>query len=176
MAGHVFLRGDAVELRTVEEDDTEFLQATVNDPRVRAGIAAVAPVNGAREREWIESVGDDGGVHLVVHVDGDPVGTVGLKSPDEVWGRAEIGYLVAPDRWGNGYATDAVATLCDYAFDERRLDKVYATVFETNPASSRVLEKAGFAEEGRLRREAFVDGERVDLIRYGLLADERTTG
>jgi len=80
--------------------------------------------------------------------------------------------MIAPEEWGNGYATDALTAVCGYAFEERRLNKVYATTYATNPASSRVLEKAGFTREGVLRKEGFVDGDYVDMYRYGLLAEE----
>lgn len=172
MPGPVFLQGDTVELRTIEEEDIEFLQGMVNDPRVRGSITAVDPVTRGKERDWVASLPDNEGFHFLVCVDAEPVGTVGLKPPNEVWGTAEVGYLIAPEHWGNGYATDAVTTVCGYAFEEQRLNKVYATVFVTNPASRRVLEKAGFKEEGLLREEAFVAGEHVDVRRYGLLAEE----
>lgn len=172
MPGPVFREGDRVELRTVETEDVEFLQRTINHPKVRRGVFAVDPKNREQEREWVESLGDDDGVDLLVCADGEPVGTIGLQPPNQVWGVAEVGYMIAPDHWGNGYATDALAEVCGYAFAERGLDKVYAHAYATNPASRRVLEKVGFTEEGVLRDEAFVDGERVDVHRYGLLADE----
>ena len=173
MPGPPFIEGETVTLRTIEEDDVPFLQRTINDPRVRRGLAAFDPKTEADEREWITSVGEDGGVALAICVGEDPVGTVGLDAPNEVWGVAEIGYLLAPEAWGEGYATDAVGLLCEYAFDERRLNEVVAAVYATNPASARVLEKVGFQREGVLRREAFVEGEYVDLYRYGLLAGDR---
>lgn len=173
MPGPVFREGETVELRTVEEDDLEFLHETINDPRVRTTLAAFEPVTRSREREWIESIGEDGDVRLLIAVDGEAVGTVGLDVEDDVpWGTAEVGYLIEPEAWGNGYATDAVREICGHAFEERRLHKVHAAVYETNPASRRVLEKAGFSEEGVLREEAYVSGEYVDCHRYGLLADE----
>ena len=172
MPGPAFLQGESVALHTVEVEDVEFLQETINDPRVREGIMAVEPKNRETEREWIESMGEDDAVHLVVVAEEEPVGIVSLKPPDEVWGRVEIGYMIAPSDWDSGYATEAVALLAGYAFEERRLNKVYATVYETNPASARVLEKVGFEREGVLRKEGFVDGEYVDLYRYGLLADD----
>ncbi|MFC6787759.1 GNAT family N-acetyltransferase [Halobaculum halobium] len=175
MPGPVFRRGEAVELRTVEEEDADFLAGLVNDPRVRAGTAMTTPISEADEREWIESTADDGGVHLLACVDGDPVGIAGLNAPDEAFGSVELGYQFAPDSWGNGYATDAARELCGHAFETRRLHKVYANVYETNPASARVLEKVGFTEEGRHREEAFVDGEYVDIRRFGLLEDERSS-
>ena len=172
MPGPVFLQGERVELRTMEEEDVDFLQTLVSDSRVRSSIMMAEPVNRQREREWVESQGEGDGYHFLVCVDGEPVGSVGLGETIDVWRTANLGYSIAPDHWGNGYATDAVDLACRYAFDERALEKVHATVYETNPASVRVLEKNGFQREGVLRKEAFVDGERIDVYRFGLLVDE----
>lgn len=172
MPGPVFRRGETVTLRPVEDEDAEFLAELVNDPRVRAGTAMADPNSVDDERAWIDSTGDTSEVHLLACVDAEPVGIVGLNRPNETFGSVELGYQFAPSSWGNGYATDAARETCGHAFDTRRFHKVYADVFETNPASARVLEKVGFTEEGRHREQAFVDGERVDVLRYGLLADE----
>lgn len=188
MPGPPFLKGETVELRTVEEEDLDDLQRWVNDPRVRTTLGSTHPVNGRQEREWWESTSeDDEGVHLLACVDREglgpsgssaepndveAVGSVGLNRVRETPGFAEIGYFFDPEAWGNGYATDAARTLCRYAFEERRLAKVSARVFEGNEASARVLEKVGFEQEGRFRDHQFVDGERIDVTWYGLLADE----
>jgi RimJ/RimL family protein N-acetyltransferase len=172
MPGALFQTSGQVELRTIEPEDADFLRRVVNDPQVRRSLAAVEPVNGPQEEEWIESIGESGDTKLLVCVDGDAVGSVTLREPNEVWGVAEIGYMVDPAAWNNGYATDAVEGICRLAFEERRLNKVYATVYAGNDGSRRVLEKVGFTEEGLLRQEGFVDGEHVDVCRYGLLAEE----
>lgn len=171
MPGPVFLPGETVDLCPIETDDVAFVQRLINDARVRTTLAAYAPKNRLQEEAWIESIDDDT-VRLLVCVDGEPVGTIGLKEPNEVWGTVEIGYMIDPEQWGNGYATEAVDLLCRYAFDERRLEKVFATVYATNPASARVLEKVGFQQEGTLRKHAFADGERVDVRYYGLLPED----
>ncbi|MFC7098266.1 GNAT family N-acetyltransferase [Halobaculum marinum] len=172
MPGSVFATGETVELRTIEAEDAAFLAETVNDPRVRAGTATTTPYSVADERAWIDGIGDGRDVHLLACVDGDPVGVVGLDHVNETFGSVEVGYQFAPAHWGEGYATDAVETLCEYAFQQRRFHKVLAYVFETNPASARVLEKVGFRDEGRHREEAYVDGEYVDMLAFGLLEGE----
>ncbi|TYL39727.1 GNAT family N-acetyltransferase [Natronococcus pandeyae] len=172
MPGVTFLRGDLVELRPIECDDAAFLAGLVNDPRIRRYLGTADPLNRTQKRERIESLDDAEELQFVIAVDGEPVGSIGLYEPNETWGTTELGYMIDPDHWGEGYATDAVSQACRYAFAERRFEKVSASVYETNPASRRVLEKAGFTEEGRLRDEAFVEGDRVDLHRYGLLAEE----
>lgn len=171
MPGPRYRDGDTVTLRTIEEADAEFCQRLVNDPRVRSRLFQSGPTNRAEEHEFIESATEDG-ANLLVCVDGDPVGTVGYNDVNDVWGTAEIGYMITPSEWGNGYATDALRTLTADAFAERRLHKLYAHVYATNEASARVLEKVGYTEEGVLREEAFAAGERVDVRRFGLLVDE----
>ncbi len=172
MPGPVFREGETVELRTPTEDDVEFLQENVSNPESRRSLASSFPINRKQEREWVQQATEGDAVSALVCVDGDPVGTIGLNDVNEVWGTAEVGYAIHPDHWGNGYATDALRTLCDYAFSEQRLEKINGRHYATNPASGRVMEKVGFIQEGVLREEAYVQGERVDVVQYGLLARE----
>jgi ribosomal-protein-alanine N-acetyltransferase len=170
MPGPVFMRGNAVTFHPVEEDDLEFLQELINHPDVREGISSTRPVSMADEREWFES--DEEGVQFLVAADGERVGTMSFRATSDEWGTTELAYFFDPGAWGNGYATDAVDRMVEYAFEERRLAKVWARAFAFNDASQRVLEKVGFEQEGRLREQAFARGERVDMLRFGLLADE----
>ncbi|WP_336035914.1 GNAT family N-acetyltransferase [Halobacterium yunchengense] len=101
-----------------------------------------------------------------------PVGTVHMPWIRQPHASGMIMYWIAPPHHGHGYVTEATGLLLEYAFDERRIAKATAIVLETNEGSQRVLEKLGFEREGVHRRETFVDGERRDNYRYGLLADE----
>jgi len=100
--------------------------------------------------------------------DGQLIGGVGLVdvSKNE---KAEIGYWLAQSHWGRGIMTNSVRRLCEFAFDEYHLLRIHAQAFTTNPASSRVLEKAGFTLEGTLRKGFFRDGKAYDVQCYGLL-------
>lgn len=174
MPGPRYLRGDRVDLHVIGEADLEFLNDVVNDPRVWQTLQLAEPKTMADEREFYEQVVNaDDEMHLLICQDGAPVGIAGLNGIDPTWGIAELGYYVDPESHGNGYATEAVELVVDYAFDQRRLDKLTADALATNEGSRRVLEKNDFVEEGRFREYAFVGGERVDVVRYGLLADDR---
>ena len=174
MPGPAFLRGERVDLHVIDEDDLPFLQRLINDPRVWRSLFAADPKTMDDERTFYEQVVNaDDQVHLLICDDAEPVGIVGLSSISPNWGIGEVGYYVDPDAEGRGYATAAVGLVTAYAFDQRRLAKCYAEALASNPASRRVLEKNGFVEEGRFREHAFVDGERVDVLRYGLLAGDR---
>jgi RimJ/RimL family protein N-acetyltransferase len=173
MPGAVFLRGDSITLRTVEEEDVEFLRDAINDPGVREGLTTAYPINAEQEREYFEEqISDREDLNLAICADGEITGTVGLHDLDQRAGNCEIGLWLAPEFHGEGYGTEASRLLTDYAFRELRMHRVTARVLATNPASARIWEKLGFEEEGVHRDEAFTDGEHVDMRYFGVLADE----
>jgi RimJ/RimL family protein N-acetyltransferase len=174
MPGHVFLRGERVTLHPVEEEDIEFTNRLINDPEVRRSLGMFSPHNATSSEQWLEQVAeDDEGVNLLIVADGDPVGAINLDRTDH-WDAVvgNVSYYVAPEAQGNGYATDALRTICRYAFEERGFDKVAGHVFADNDASRHVLETVGFREEGVHRREGFLGGELIDVVYLGLLPDE----
>lgn len=172
MSGATFLTGDAIELKTLTEKDTEIVQRLLNDPQIRQPTDRYAPAYESRVHQWISSRGEDDEINLLIFSDDEPVGLINLFSINDVFGLAEVGFGIIPEQWGNGYASDALRTMCSYAFEERGLHKVYGNAFATNAGSQRVMEKVGFQEEGILREEVIKDGRRVDMHRYGLLAEE----
>ena len=76
--------------------------------------------------------------------DGELVGHIRLKNVDRDRGEAEVGYWVGRPFWGRGYASAAVQQVVTFAFEELGLHRLFAHVLAHNPASGRVLEKAGF--------------------------------
>jgi RimJ/RimL family protein N-acetyltransferase len=84
---------------------------------------------------------------------------------------AEIGYWLGEPYWGRGIATQAVRGLTEWVFATTPLVRLFAHVFEWNPASARVLEKAGYTLEGRLRRSVLKDGKLIDQLVYAVIRD-----
>ena len=74
--------------------------------------------------------------------------------------------------WGKGYATEAWRLLLNYAFRSLGLRKITACLVEGNLGSQKTLEKLGFKQEGRLRKQWLLDGEWRDVLKYGILVDE----
>jgi [ribosomal protein S5]-alanine N-acetyltransferase len=106
--------------------------------------------------------------------DGTFAGGIGLRPGADIErGTFELGYWIAPARWGGGLATEAVATFGVWAFARypglRRLE---AAVFHPNAASVRVLEKAGYRYEGTRRSAAVKHGQVINLMMYSLLREE----
>lgn len=173
MPGAVFLRGDSVTLRTIEEEDVEFLRDAINDPEVREGLTTAHPINAEQEREYFEErVSNEEDVNLAICVDGEIMGTIGLHDIDQRAGNCEIGIWLAPEFHGRGFGTEASRLLIQYTFDELRMHRVLARVLAANEASARVWEKLGFEEEGVHRDEAFTGGEYVDMRYFSVLEDE----
>jgi len=81
---------------------------------------------------------------------------------------AEIGYWIGEPFWGKGITTAAVGLIVDYGFKTLSLQRIFASVFEGNVASQRVLEKCGFELEGTLRKGAFKNSRFINDLRYGI--------
>ncbi|MFN2369802.1 MAG: GNAT family N-acetyltransferase, partial [Candidatus Krumholzibacteriia bacterium] len=86
--------------------------------------------------------------------------------------RAELGYGLRADAWGQGYAAEAVGELLRFGFTELALHRVEADVDPRNEASVRLLERLGFTREGLLRERWIVEEEISDAAFYGLLRRE----
>jgi RimJ/RimL family protein N-acetyltransferase len=65
----------------------------------------------------------------------------------------------------------AIRTFCDYAFQQLRIHRLFATPFSSNLASHRALEKAGFQREGLLRHHHLKQGTYLDAIVYGRISE-----
>lgn len=173
MPGPVFIAGDRITLRTIEDDDIAFLQAGINDPAVRPYAGGDLPYNQRRyETERFDPISSGEHLHLLVCTGGDRVGDVSLAPIDERRGWANLGYWIHPDHQGQGYGTEAARLVVDHGFAELRLHRISATIVASNAASRRVVEKLGFVHEGTKRDDAFLDGEYVDRDVYAILHEE----
>jgi RimJ/RimL family protein N-acetyltransferase len=81
----------------------------------------------------------------------------------------KLGYAIHAAHWGHGYATDAVGTLIGFGFTTLDLHRITAAVGPDNQASIHVLDRLGFALEGRLRDHVFTSGAWRDSLLYSLL-------
>ncbi len=85
---------------------------------------------------------------------------------------ATLGYWLGKAYWGKGYATEMARRMVSYGFEDLKMHRIACAHFHTNPASGKVMQKAGFRYEGR-RRGHFKRGEEyLDILDYGILRDE----
>jgi RimJ/RimL family protein N-acetyltransferase len=129
------------------------------------------PYTLADARAWIEDqIRSREENHWAIEVDGHVVGGIGLVPRDDVNRlNAEIGYWLGEAYWGRGIMTEAVGTVTNYAFHTRGFVRVFAEIFEWNPASMRVLEKNGYEREGVLRASAIKSGQLIDQVLYAAI-------
>lgn len=100
------------------------------------------------------------------------IGDGGLEVHSERFRHGEISYIVHPDLWGQGYATEIARLLLRFGFEHLTLHRIMATCDPRNVASARVLEKVGMTYEGRQRETILLrDGWR-DSSMYSVLEQE----
>jgi ribosomal-protein-alanine N-acetyltransferase len=110
-------------------------------------------------------------LNLAIDIDGEACGGAGLFFQQDIHRRsAEIGYWLGEAYWNRGIATAAVKMLSDFAFRHYDLCRLYAGIMEYNPASMRVLEKAGYVLEAVHRQALTKNGRTLDEYLYTLLA------
>lgn len=112
--------------------------------------------------------------HFAIEVSGTVAGGIGYRRDTDVERiGAEVGYWLGVDFWGRGIATAALAAATRHAFAANpELRRLYALPYASNPASARVLVKAGYRLEGTLRQSALKDGVVLDQWMYAILRDE----
>ncbi len=105
--------------------------------------------------------------------DGVRIGTYSLMRIDPVHRIAEVGAGIGdPAYWSGGYGSDAMLLICDYAFAQLDLRRLYLYTAGRNARARRAVEKCGWTYEGCLRRQWFAENDYHDTVFYGLHADE----
>ncbi len=168
------LEGAKVWLREFRRDDVEAALALVGDDRVTRWLSfdsrtreqAVDMIEGAIERAQQEPRTE---YYLAVTIDADELvgfarlGLTGVQA-------AKLGYAIAADHWGNGYALDATRTLVSFAFGPLGLHRISAAIGPDNEPSISVAKRLGMSYEGRLRHHVFTNGAWRDSLLYAVIA------
>jgi len=126
------------------------------------------PYNNTAADDWLRIVtAENPQTNFAIVINNKAVGGIGFESQGDIFRRsAEIGYWLGEAYWGKGIMTEAVIAVTAYAFQQFDLCRLYAGVFATNSASVRVLEKAGYLFEGRLRKSITKYGETIDQLLF----------
>lgn len=163
------------QIRDYREDDAETLAEIANNPRIARNMRDTFPhpYTLADANGWIAHVMQEAPEqNFAIASAAQVVGGIGLTLQNDVRRRScEIGYWLGEEFWGRGIATAALASLTEYAFAEFDLARIYAHVYEWNPASCRVLEKVGYIQEARLRQAVFKDGQTIDEFLYAIIRE-----
>ncbi|MCL1635393.1 GNAT family N-acetyltransferase [Luteimonas sp. SX5] len=181
LPGFPQLRGSRTRLRGPRQDDADAVFALFSDPEVMRYWSR-PPMTERTEAEAAigemqEAFAERDKINWVIADKSDAViGTCTLFRFDARHRRAELGYALRSDRWGQGLAHEAVSAALDWAFRSLALHRIEADIDPRNDGSRRILERLGFISEGLLRERYFV-GEKVsDTEIFGLLASDWRNG
>jgi len=167
------IRLNRAEIRDWRTGDEDPLAVHANNVNVWRNLRDSFPHPYTREhaRNWIESASaSHNPTHFAIVVAGAAAGGIGYTLKHDICRRsAEVGYWLGEAFWGRGIVTEALMAISEYAFARHDLCRLYALVFEWNPASMRVLEKAGYEREARLKRGITKDGHTIDGFLYARL-------
>lgn len=157
----VEIRTERLRLRPAVPGDLHAFHAILSDPRAMAYWSTLPHSELAQTREWLAAmiaIPPGKGEDFVIECEGRVIGKAGLyRFP-------EVGFILHPDAWGKGYASEALRPVLDRAFAVHRLLEVIADVDPRNSASLRLLERLGFEETGRASRTWHIGGEWHDSV------------
>lgn len=193
MPGARVTDGERITLRTVEQEDIQFIQRSLANSEIRYPMGN--PVMNQAQVEDHHEDNDSDRFLVCLENDAGPgqpdvdsvtsiacreddnavdsVTRIGLISvSDADWKRPELAYWIIPEVHGHGYGKEAVSLVIEYVFRTYDTPAVGAEAYDYNDASRGLLESLGFTKEGRRRKFMFIEGEHRDMIQYGLLRRE----
>ncbi|MDL2273126.1 GNAT family N-acetyltransferase [Oscillospiraceae bacterium OttesenSCG-928-G22] len=166
-------------LRTYRESDARAIQYYANNRDIAKYLRDVFPYPYALEHAeaYIASVlaeeGNGTSFVQAIDVGGEAVGSIGIFLKDDVYRRsAELGYWLGEPFWGKGIMTSAVRQICREGFLRFDIVRIFAEPYAQNAGSRRVLENAGFALEGVLKKSVYKFGTFFDSCVYALVKED----
>lgn len=160
-----------------EADVPEVVRLCNNDNLYRSTLNLPYPYSTEHALTWMKHhhthFNNDKAYELAItdKKTGKLYGAIALSN-HQAFNNGELAYWIGEAYWGNGYATEAAKAMLQFAFIEKKYNKVFARYFHANHASGRVIEKIGMKKEGVLKQHIRKDGEYIDLIYYGVLKEE----
>lgn len=172
-----FWQGERVVLRAVEPEDAAFFFALQQDTE-RSRLLDFLPPPSSRAalaswtREQSQKEFENDAFQWVIGAAGESVGSVVTHTVSPRNGTFSYALEVAQNHQRKGYAKEAVTLILRYYFGELRYQKAHVGVQENNAGSIALHRSLGFGHEGTQRRMVFQEGRYLDLLLFGLAADE----
>jgi RimJ/RimL family protein N-acetyltransferase len=146
--------------------DFEIADTTLNVPH---------PYEEGMAQKWLSELHKDfeegKGIFFAITLvtDGQLIGTIGLKGINHKHSHAELGYWIGKNYWNKGYATEAAIAVIKYGLSTMNLHRIFAFHYTRNPASGKVLEKAGMKYEGTMKSHIRKWDKYEDIAFYGIV-------
>jgi len=162
-------------LRAWKKTDIDSLVEHANNYNIAKWLTNQFPYPYDKEagEAYLNSILNDNPTKVfAIEVNGEVVGSIGIFPQADIHEKnAEMGYWLSEKYWRNGIMTKAIAEILDYGFRTFDITRIFARPFSTNLGSQRVLEKAGFELEARLKKALFKNGEYLDELIYSKLKE-----
>lgn len=165
------MENNGINIRPLERTDLRFIHEMNNDYSIM-DYWFKEPYESYDELEdlYDKHMHDDTERRFVAEdVKNHVIGIVELIGINYVHRNAELQFAISPKNQGQGYARPLVMKALEYSFAILNLHKVYLSVAEDNETTIRLYEDCGFAEEGRMIEEFFLNGKYIDAKRMYIL-------
>jgi diamine N-acetyltransferase len=170
------LKSGEVALIALTENHLPDLFEWINEREQVLLNAAYRPVNEEAHRAWFSSLHARKDVVIFgikIQKTDMLIGTCQLQNINYIHRNAEMRIRIGKQsEREQGYGTEAIRLILDFAFKDLNLHRVYLYVFKTNVIALHVYKKVGFVQEGLLRKGAHINGEYVDVVVMGILREE----
>ncbi len=167
------LKGTGFTIRGWKLGDEASLQKNADNLKVSACLMDRFPSPFTMEDavNWVNfQIGQDPLINFAIIIDDEVAGGIGLEPRQDVYRKtAIVGYWLSEELWGRGIMPEAVKLVTNYAFTQLGFIRIQASVYSKNPASMRVLEKAGYKKEGILRNAVIKNNVVMDEHVYAIL-------
>ena len=167
-------------LRKLDISDCKMLFELRSNPQVMKYLDAAKPQNEAVLELFCENIAkswaEKNGIYWIIEhkAEAKAVGNFSFWRIDHPHCRAEIGYAMLPEYWGQGIMSEVLDTLLPFGFSKMQLHSVEANVNPDNQLSNRLLLKHGFQKEAYFRENYLFDGKFLDSEIYCLLEKDFT--
>lgn len=164
-------------LRPVQRDDQTHIFNGLSHPEVIRfyGVSYDSFEATTAQMDWYEALHQNGrgAWWLILENESQTfVGAGGLNDLSDEHRKAEIGFWLLPEAWGNGYMKKAFPLILDYAFNHRNLHRIEGYVDQGNVNCKRALSKVGFTHEGTMRDCEVKDGQLLSVEIYSRLSTD----
>ncbi|WP_366938276.1 GNAT family protein [uncultured Clostridium sp.] len=172
--------GSKVALRGYSYEDIVVAHKFVNDYEITKNLAlgSIFPVSLDEEEEFIRKScarSDDMTCNFAIESleDGEYIGGCGINETDLKNRNCTVGIFIGEkELWGQGYGTDAMEVLIQYAFNELNFEKIKLSVYSFNSRAIKCYANLGFVEEGQLKKEIFREGKYHDVILMAMFRED----
>lgn len=161
------------ELRKWKKSDAESFFKYSSNPKITKNMRDAFPSTLDDCRKTVESFSCNDETKQccrAIIVNGEAVGCIGLFIKDDIYCKsAEIAYWLGEPFCGRGIMSEAIKQLCQTAFEQYNIVRIFAEPYAHNIGSRKALEKAGFALEGIMKKGVYKDGKFFDYCMYALV-------